>query len=151
MTANYLTALDDIFSQVDQTWNAISLSMLGYAGEIRWFGKEPKVLPDKSKYWLRVTQHTVLEKQSALGNVQEGNKRLYFSEGLLYLQLFCPIQDKSSVTKGRQLAEVLKNHFRNLMTTNGVLFHAARIDELPTDLEWYRFNIIADYNYEEIG
>lgn len=151
MTTDYLQAIDDIFGEVQTVWSAASQSILGYVGEIRWYGREPKALPDREKYWLRVFQRTVMERQTALGRVQNDNGRQYRTDGLLFIHLFCPIVDKAAVTEGRRLANEIKNHFRALQTTNGVLFANTYIDELPMDGDWYRFNIIAQYNYEEIG
>lgn len=151
MTAGYTEAIDDIYGQVDIAWRNATTSVLGTVCEIRWSGLQPRDLPDRGAYWARANQQTVMERQISLGVVQQGNKRHYETNGVLLIFVYCPIADKTAVQKGRSIATSLKNHFRSLLTTNGVLFDKTWIEELQNDTNWITFKIVARYSYEEIG
>lgn len=147
----YIQSTDDIFTSFNLHWTEVSQPVVGYVPEIRWFGLEPIELPDKSAYFVRASIRTIDEVQAALGVNYDNSGRMYRNRGIFLIQIHCPISDKTSAVKGRSIANAIKNRFRSLLTQNGVLFTAARIEELPYETDWYRFNIIAEYNYEDIG
>jgi len=152
MTATYLEAVDAMFGLFNTGWQANAGAVVSPVPEIRWQGVEERALPDKSKFWCRVSSQIVTEMQSTLGDyVGASTQRRYTTSGLLFVQLFCPYSDAQAFDKGRRLAQVARNIFRGKTTSNGVWFRRAKITELPPEPDWYRFNIVTEFEYDELA
>lgn len=143
----YEEAIDEIFEIFKVAWDANSAAIVGYVPEIRWQGVEEPNSPDYSKFWCRVSQQTVIEQQSGFRN---GECKPYTTEGLVFIQIFCPKSDSESMTKGRKLAIVGRDAFRGNSTSGKVWFKNARVNELPAEIQWIRLNVVAEYEYDEI-
>lgn len=150
MTTTYTGAIDDIFKIFEDAWLAGSAAIVAYVPEIRWQGKEKEDKSPVTKYWVRVSTQTVIDKQSAM-NSQTNGKRRYRTEGLVTVQLFCPKTDKLGHDNGNLLAELARSAFRGKRTPGGVSFYDARIVPLPPDGDAFKFNIVSNYRYAEIG
>lgn len=150
MTTDYVGARDAIFGAFETAWNAGSAAIVGSVPEIRWQGKEKDEKPAVTAYWVRVSTQTVAEGQATL-NSQTNGKRRYRSEGLVFVQLFCPKSDKQGHENGEKLSVVARDAFRGKQIPGGVEFRNARINELPPDGDAFRFNVVANYRYAEIG
>lgn len=151
MTTSYVNAVDEIFSLFNIAWSAEAPAIVGNGEtpEIRWQGVEDENIPNFNKYWCRVSQQTVEEPQTSLAG--NDGKRRYTTSGLIFVQLFCPKSDAQAMDKGRNLATVARNAFRGKTTSGKVWFRNARINELAPEDNAYRFNIIAEYEYDEIN
>jgi len=148
MTATYTEAVDAINGAFYEAWQAEAASIVGSVPEIRWQGVEADK-PPQNVFWCRVSIQTVYEEQTTLSN-DNGTKR-YRTGGLVFVQIFCPTADAQAMDKGRKLAIVARNAFRGKQTANGVWFRNARINELPPEDDAYRLNVVADYEYDDIG
>ena len=145
----YEEAIDEIFGIFNAAWLAESAAVAGYIPEVRWPGVEEPEKPDLAKFWARVSQQTVIEGQSSLRNGDAGQR--YTTDGLVFVQIFCPKSDSLGMTNGRKLAIIARNGFRGNATSGQVWFRNARINELPPEENWYRFNVVAEYEYDENG
>jgi hypothetical protein len=146
----YEEAVDEIFSLFNEKWiDPVEGSepIIGYVPSVQWDGVEVSATLDYAKYWARVSQQTVIEAQTTLRNGDCGQR--YTSEGLVFVQLFLPKSDAQAMEKGRKLAIVARDVYRGKSTSGKVWFRNARINELPPEEKWYRFNIIAEYEYDE--
>jgi hypothetical protein len=149
MATDYVTAIDEMFSLFNEAWLAQSSDVVGYVPEVRWPGVEEPQTPDFSKYWLRVSQQTVIEEQTALAG--SDSKRRYTASGLIFVQLFCPKSEAVAMENGRKLAVIARNSFRGKTTSGKVWFRNARINELAPEESAYRFNVVAEYEYDEVS
>lgn len=149
MTTTYVEAVDQMFALFKVAVDSNSTAVVGYVPEIRWQGVKENSNPDPSKYWFRASQQTVDEDQSTIAN-ENGVKR-YTAIGFVTVQLFCPKSDVASQEKGRKLSVVARNAFRGKKTAGQVWFRNVRIVELPNEENFRRFNIQADYEYDEIN
>ncbi len=149
MTTDYVSAVDQMFSLFLAAFTAGAPAIAGYMPEIRWQNVDEGTTPDASKYWCRVSQQTVIEEQTALAG-SDGKTR-YTASGLIFVQLFCPIADISASSKGRKLAVIARNAFRGKTTSGKVWFRNVRINELPKETSAIRFNVVAEYEYDEIS
>lgn len=145
----YEEAIDEIFGIFNAAWFGDSAAVVGYVPEVRWPGVEEPEKPELSKFWARVSQQTVIEGQSSLRNGDGGQR--YTTDGLVFVQIFCPKSDSLGMTNGRKLAIIARNAFRGNATSGQVWFRNARINELPPEENWYRFNVVAEYEYDENG
>lgn len=149
MTTTYVEAIDQMFSLFNSAWNAETTAIVGYVPEVRWPGVEEPGTPDASKYWARVSQQTVIEEQTTIGD--SNGKRRYTASGLIFVQIFCPKSEAAAMENGRNLAVIARNSFRGKTTSGKVWFRNARINELAPEESAYRFNVVAEYEYDEIS
>lgn len=149
MTTNYVDAIDQMFSLFNSAWNAETMAIVGYVPDVRWPGVEEPGTPDASKYWARVSQQTVIEEQSTISD--DNGKRRYTASGLIFVQLFCPKSEAAAMENGRKLAIIARNSFRGKTTSGKVWFRNARINELAPEESAYRFNVVAEYEYDEVS
>lgn len=148
MTATYDEAKDEIFSQFYTAWKAQSAAIAGYEPEAWWQNLEKPYKPPQDKFWVRVSTQSVIEEQSTF---RDGVEKRYTGSGLVFVQLFCPKTLGDADTLGGKLAEVARNAFRGKKTTGGVWFRNVRINNLEPEELFYRFNVVAEYEYDEVG
>lgn len=144
MTTNYIGAIDEMFSLFLAAWTAETAAVVGSVPKIFWPDTRDAV--DLSKFYCRVSQQTVNETQAG---PKTQNKR-YENAGLIFVQIFCPSSEVAAKLKGRELAVIARNAFRGKKTTGGVIFQNVRIQELLPENGAERFNVVAEYEYEEI-
>lgn len=149
MTTNYVSAVDQMFALFNVAFSANAPAVVGYMPDIRWQGINEGTTPNAAKYWCRVSQQTVIEEQTALAD--DNGKKRYTASGLIFVQLFCPIADVEASPKGRLLAVIARNAFRGKTTSGKVWFRNVRINELPNQESAVRFNVVAEYEYDEIS
>lgn len=145
---DYTTAIDSIFAFFMAAWNADTLAVLDEAPAIRWQGKEEATLPDPSKYWVRISQQSIDELQKTY--TAENSKKRFENNGIVFLQIFCPKTESNSFYIGRQLAAIGKSIFRGKSTSAGVWFRNVRIKELSSEESFHRFNVVAEYQFDEM-
>lgn len=151
MTTTYAEAKDAMFGLFASAWTAAT-AVVGYAPEVRWQGVEESAAPDMSKYWARVSKQTVVERQASLSNdVGIPGKKRYTTSGLIFAQVFAPRGDSRAQERGEALAVIARNAFRGHTAGDAVWFRNARINELPPEELALRFNVVAEYEYDELG
>lgn len=148
MISNYSNARDEMFAQLTGVLPALT-TLLGYAPNIVYQGVETAAKMPTDKLWMRISQQTVLESQAALA----GNdlKRRYNSSGLIFVQVFIPKTEVQNYAFGLAAANVIKLAYRGKQTSNCIWFNNVRIQELPAETAWFRINVVAEYQYDEIG
>lgn len=152
MPTTYPVAVNDMFSLINSAWKTGSAAIAGYVPELRFQGIELQGAIPTDKYWARVSQQGVSEEQSSICNdvTAPGNRR-YTADGLLYVQLFGPQSVVNSMEKLRLLAKLARNAYRGKVSQNDVSFYNVRIVELESEGLFFRINVIAEYQYDEIG
>ena len=152
MSLTYDQAVDEMFALFRTAWNANTAAIVGTVPEVRWQGVESKVVPIVDGYWCRISTQNLGEKQTTFKSaIAQDTNRRYTSKGLLFVQIFCPMSDSDSMSKGRQLGEVAKKAFRGKATPAAVWFRNARVNDLPPEDDMYRFNMVVEYEYDDIG
>jgi hypothetical protein len=147
MSATYEQAIDEIFARFHAIWTAQTPAVTLEAPELRWQGIENPEHPGYDKYWVRVSQQTIDEGQASLRAPECGQR--YRTNGLLFIQIFCPKSDARAMEKGRQLAVIARDCFRGYTTQSGVWFRNSRVSELEPEERWLRLNVIVAYQYDE--
>lgn len=153
MTAELDVAVKEMEALFYAAWQANGGAAFGYIPEIEWYGKEASSKVDRSKVWARFSSQNVFEEQATLSTcVDVPFQRRYNGSGLIFIQLFLPKTVANAVIQGRKLAKVARNAFRGKKTDGGVTFHNVRInDNLPPEELFYRINVVAEYDYDELG
>lgn len=134
MSVTYSEAIDGVFALFKAAWDANSAAVVGYIPEIRYMRAEEKDLPDRTKYWTRLSFTSQFEDHAAIGN------RLFEGEILFSQQIFGPKNSNEVLNKGRALAEISKNAIRGKSIKDGqAFFRRVTINELPPDSNWVQF------------
>lgn len=150
MPTGYVDAVDAIYSLFETKWNDGAVEeLIGYVPKILWRNVELDSKPPSNEFWVRVSQQTVEDGQSALAN-SFGNRR-FTVYGLVFVQLFAPKSNPHANHLGQKLAEIARNIFRGKTEDECVWFRNSRIKELPEERDTFRFNVIAEYQYDELA
>lgn len=153
MTAELDVAVKEMEALFNAAWQANSAAVFGYIPDIEWYGKESPSKVDRSKVWARFSTDNVFEEQATLSTcVDIPFQRRYNASGLIFIQLFLPKTVANAVKNGRKLAKVAQRAFRGKKSTSGVVFYNVRInDKLEPEELFYRINVVAEYDYDELG
>lgn len=143
---------DEINSLFMEAWNTQAGAVVGYIPKIRWQGVQQRDLPRGSMYWARVSKKTIFEKQATLSTCEgkPGQKR-YTASGLVFVQLFCPKSDTQAFVLGSKLAKIARNAFRGKTTSGKIWFRNVCINELNPEELYERFNVVTEFEYDELG
>lgn len=152
MTVEYDIAVEEMQTLFYTAWQANSSSVFGYIPDVEWYGRETTGTVDRSKAWVRFSTDNVFEEQATLSTCAGVPfQRRYNGSGLIFIQLFLPKSITNAVVLGRTLAKVGRNAFRGKKTEGGVTFYNARINDVPPEELFYRFNVVIEYDYDELG
>lgn len=146
-------AKDEMFGRFLATWKlTFTITIVGYMPIIFWQGKLEPFKPDYSKYFCRVSKQTVLESQSSLSTQcgLPGQKR-FTVDGLLFIQIFCPISDPKADERGRALATIARDTYRDNVAGDSIVYRRQRIQDLDPEEQCLRFNVVTEYQYDELG
>lgn len=141
-----------MFFRVNAIWQARAPGVLGFAPEIRYQGLEKPELPGADKFWMRAMTTTVTTRQSGhmLPDEPYGSPVVYTNFGFITLQIFAPMKSPNSWALGEQLAEIGQYMFMAAETGGNVWFRNPRIREINSDGTWYRWNVISDYQFDQV-
>lgn len=142
-------ARDEIFAFFKQYWDAETTAIAGYIPNIEWQGVQPRNIPDTARHWCRISIQAVSEGQAAFSN-DLGNQK-FTAFGLVFAQIFSPRSESNGFEIGIALGEVGKKAFRGKKTVGGIWFRNVRLVELEPEDSFYRLNVVAEYEYDELG
>jgi hypothetical protein len=144
----YTTALNQIFKVFDDAWTANAPGIVGYVPHILWYGSEEQNLPDRTKYWARVSHKILSTVQTSFRNGDIGQR--YTNRGMLSIQIFCPFTVSKGITKGRNLASLARNAYTNKETEGGVWFRGGKIVEGRIDKDWVPLTVLVETQFDEL-
>lgn len=152
MTLTPQQARKQMFALVEGVWDAKAATIVGYRPEIRYQGVEEANPPGAGKFWMRIGTTTVTTRQSGhqMPDEPNGSPVVYDTYGFITLQMFAPMKSKDSWAKGELLAELGQCMFMASETGGSVWFRNPRIRELNNDGTFYRWNVIADYQFSQV-
>lgn len=151
MTISQQNARKSIFLLVNTLWTSEAPAVIGYTPEIRWQGVEQATLPGNDKFWMRASTNNVTTSQVGHRMPEEGvSDVVYRTVGFVTLQIFAPMNQRDSYAKGELLSEIGQRMFMARETAGSVWFRNPRIRELDNDGAWFRWNVIADYEFDQI-
>lgn len=140
-----------IFAHINTVWEDKASAIIGYTPEIRWQGVPDDTLPGGDKFWMRASTQNVLTKQEGhrMPDAPDGSPVVYRTTGFVTLQMFAPKTDPEDYARGELLSEVGQCMFMATETGGSIWFRNPRINELKSDGTWYRWNVIADYQFNQ--
>lgn len=144
-------AYEECTSRFATGWTAGTPAIVGSVPAIRIKDIETGLIP--KAHFCRFSMNTVLEYQSTLRDGENGQR--YTTEGNIIIQVFAYKADANKQAEAaeyaRRLAVVARNIFRGHCFTGGIQFRNVRINNGVTEDNYVRRNVIADFEYDEIG
>lgn len=140
-----------MFFRVNSYWDLHSAGIAGYVPEARYQGFELPALPGADKFWMRAMTTTVTTRQTGhmMPDPPNGSPVVYTNFGFITVQIFAPMIDPTSWSKGELLAELVQSVFMAAETPGNVWFRNPRIREINNDGTWFRWNVISDYQFDQ--
>lgn len=134
MSVTYSGAIDSVYTLFRNAWLLDAGAVVGYIPELRYMRVEKTDLPERTKYWSRLSYTSQFEEHAAIGN------RLFEGEILFSQQIFCPKNNADVLNKGRALAEISKGAIRGKSIMGGEgYFRRVTINENSPDANWVQF------------
>lgn len=155
MTATYLSARDEMFELFVTGFAADAAVIAGGAIDVRYQGVVKKNLPAADKYWVRLSTKNVTTRQTAHGQPDDAGQgsgkgvKVHTTRGLIFVEVFAPMSDVEGFERGGKLAELAQGIFQNAETSSSVWFRNVRINDLPDDGKAFRFNVVAEYQFDQ--
>ena len=143
-------ARKEIFARIAGCWAASDI--LDPMPELRFQGAEKPGLPGAEKYWARASTQLVATRNSAhiMSDEPGASPAEFLTTGLVFIQIFAPMKTVNSYAKGELLAELGQRMFMAANTNSGVWFRNPRINELSPDGSWYRWNVVSEYQFNQV-
>lgn len=129
-------------------WPTRSTTAVGKSVEMRFKGIEKKIPDDM---FARFHMRPVLEGQASHRGGPDNPQR-YRASGLIFIQVFVP-RRYGQLAEGhsRRLGEAAKMIFRGKTFAGCIEFRNVRVVDLEDEELYTRKNMIAEYEYDDIG
>jgi hypothetical protein len=147
-TARYEAAIREMAAVFVAAWSAGSATVVGYVPEVRGPGAESQTLPDRSKYWARISTQMVLD--DAVVGRDDSGMPIRGGAGLVFVQCFGPkIGYEPAKQQLQQLVEIARRSFEGPKSPSGLRFENARLREPGSDREFQWISTVAEFFYSE--
>lgn len=154
MSATPQQARKEVFALIAAAWadKAPAAVNAAQAPELRYQGAEQATLPGATNFWGRASTQLATTRQSAhiMSDGPGGSPVEFMTTGVVFVQIFAPMKGQGNYAKGELLAELCQCAFMAAETASGVWFRNPRINELPNDGTWYRWNVLADFQFNQV-
>ncbi len=138
MPATQETASDEMLAFFKTAWDTTSL--------IAVYENVKGAVPTDQVSWARpVIRHAPSGNQSLTGAL---NKTNYERIGLMTVSVFIP--NGNGLSLARSLGKTVADAFEGKKTASGVWFRNVRIVEVGPSNEWFQFNVVIEFTYDEI-
>ncbi len=138
MTATFDQANSDILTIFKTAWDA--------TGHLALYENVKGARPTAQKPWARLTiRHGPPGPTSLSGGT---GKHRFERNGLLTAQIFIP--NGQGLSEGYVLCKIVADAFEGVATPLQVWFRNIRVNEVGPAGEWFQFNVLVDFTYDEI-
>jgi hypothetical protein len=150
----FTEARDEVVKAFETAWQANAAAIVGFTPEVRYKDIQTRAPEPTGAYWVRVSLQSVDEVRTGVSSCPDENdqeQKRYTVSGLVFVQLFGPVNDDEAQLNLELLAVIARNAFRGKRRPGGLFFQNARINDLTPEDTKIRFNVVAEYQYDEIG
>ncbi len=138
MAATQETASDEMLAFFKTAWDTTSLTAV--------YENVRGTVPTGQAAWARpVIRHSPGGGQSLTGGLSTTK---YTRTGLMVVSIFIP--NGNGLSLGRSLGKTVADAFEGKATASAVWFRNVRIIEVGPSAEWYQFNVVIEFVYDEI-
>lgn len=150
MTTDYVGARNSIFAMLNEALTgADAVSILGKDPVIVWQNKL-ETSPPSNNFWARVTLQIADESQATLSTYEGvAGQKMYNSAGLVFVQTFAPKGDATAPERLLNWALLVRNAFRGIRS-GSVTYSNSKLQELPPEQLYFRFNVVSQFEFSEI-
>lgn len=138
MTATFDVANNEILEFFKTAWDTTGFLALYENVE----GAKPTTQDPWARAVIRNGEPGPTSLSGALG------KQRFERTGLLMVQIFIP--NGEGLSRGYTLGKIVVDAFEGKATPSQVWFRNARVNEIGPSDEWYQFNALVDFQYDEI-
>lgn len=139
---------DEAFNLFLTDWNAKTAIISGTDPyRIEWPGVDSGSPPSPREAWARVTYR---ESRSTQTSFTPGAAKRYTRRGRITVQVFAPLAEGKGTTLAETLSIIARDAFEGKQTPSGVWFHAVTSQDIGRSTSWYQFNVVAEFEYDEI-
>lgn len=144
----FTEARDEILGLLKTAWDAGTPALnSGQVVRMEWPGVVQPTAPPADAPYARPAIRHGRGAQRTLGTV--GNRR-FTRIGLVTVQVFAPISRGGGLSLAESLGIIARDAFEGVGTASGIWFRNVRIQEIGADDIWQQFNVIAEFEYDEI-
>lgn len=145
---NFSSARDEVLEMFRAAWEQQTpVVNKGVAVRVEWNGVDAQNPPPGDKpYATIVVRHTDGDQRS-LGTV--GNRR-FGNLGLITVQCFAPLSEGGGLLLAENLSMIARDVYRGRSTETGIWFRRVTIREIGPSDSWYQFNMVAEFQYDEV-
>lgn len=138
MPASQETASDEMLAFFKTAWDTTSLLAV--------YENVKGVVPTAQDAWARPSiRHAAGGNQSLTGALSQTN---YERVGIFTVSIFIP--NGNGLALGRSLGKTVADAFEGKATASAVWFRNVRVVEVGPSDEWYMFNVVIEFIYDEI-
>lgn len=138
MTATFAQANDDILTLFKTAWDT--------TGHLALYENIEGAKPKAQSPWARLT---VRHGPSAQASLAGGTgARRWERQGIITVQIFIP--NGQGLSEGYSLGKIVADAFEGKASPLQVWFRNVRVNEIGPSGEWYQFNAIIEFTYDEI-
>jgi len=138
MAATQETASDEMLAFFKTAWDTTGL--------IAVYENVKGAVPTAQVGWARpIIRHAGGGRQSLTGAL---NQTKYGQLGLMVVSIFIP--NGNGLSLGRSLGKTVADAFDGKATASAVWFRNVRVVEVGPSNEWYQFNVVIEFTYDEI-
>ena len=138
MTLTITQARDEMSALFKETWDA--------AGYTVFWDDVGQPQPTSRTPWARFTIRHGDGFQATLANVS--GVRRFRRQGTIFMQLFGPA--KEGLSELDDMTQVSMRAYEGKTTPGGAWFRNARLQEIGVDGNWQQFNVLVDFEYDEV-
>ncbi len=144
----YNGAEDEIFTLIDDTVKLTEVSTLIGATPLIFWPDLINTKPEADNYFIEVYKEDLISRQSGFRN---GINRRFTNTGIVGCMINYPKSDTKAAYRGKRLAVILRNAFRSHQGSGNVTLRNSRMNRVkPTDTH-YKFKVVAEYDYDDLG
>lgn len=144
-------ARDEILGLFKAAWDANTPAINGGSVvEVRWQGVDAGTPPAADEPFARITIKHGPSGQTTFGAV---GARRFTRFGIVTVQIFDPVSKGGGLVFLDQASNIAKNAFEGVGTASGIWFRDVTIKEIDHSNKygpWQQFNVLADFQYDEV-
>lgn len=142
-----VTAKDELYGFINDrfiTW----LQQNDEVCTLRWQGKL-KVAETEPLYVHFSMQQVLSPLKAFVRTDDRADVKMYETSGLIFGQVNVAMAEADGFRRGDLIATALRDMLRDAETPSGIWLRNSRFNELPNDVQYFKWNVIAEYEYDE--
>lgn len=142
----YDSALDEMLGLFNTDWTTKTPALTTTVPDVQWPGLPAGPGP-VGKSWARIRIRHTSSRQVTFG---PPGQRRFERGGIITVQVFAPLSPQNGLSLAEKLAIIARDAYEGRGTATGIWFRNARIVEVGPSGEWYQYNAVVEFQYDEM-